>query len=332
MASKPLRERRKGTPRAWVARRMRLPLIIAALACSLGHATEAVPPAKDRFNSRMQGLRIEVGQNGWGKVNRADIETLLYAVADELLARMPRRLDATISVSHGDGGPIVLYERGARGEYRVRLHASGDRWHLYAYEFAHELCHILANYERNATGGDTTGYNQWFEETLCETASLYVLQALAQRWQDTPPSPSWGAAAGKFKRFHEHLLSEGHRQLPAHTPLHAWLVDNENALRANPYLRERNEVVANLLLPLFSDNPQNWAALNYLNLSRTDAQSSLQDYLHRWYQRAPLEHRQFIGSVLALFGLEAVSPAGTLAVANAAEPAERPAQPRRSGS
>lgn len=307
MAAQRKMERRRGTPRAWVARYMRLPLIIASITCTLAHANEeAQPPRKSPpFNSKEMGLRLDIRGGGWGKAQRESIETVLYSVADELLSRLPNKLAYPIVITHTDGNPVALYERGPKGEYLVQLHASGENWHLYAYEFAHELCHIISNYEENA-GAETTSYNQWFEETLCETASLFTLKNLAATWETAPPEAKWSHEAKKLERFFNHLLSEGHRQLPPHTPLASWLHDNEEKLRNNPYLRNENEVVANLLLPLFQDDPQNWAALNYLNLDRSDARNSLRDYLYHWYENAPVEHKQFIAGILAMFKLEGV--------------------------
>jgi len=303
-------ERRKGTPRAWIARNMRLPLIIASIACSLAHAdaAESSPAQGQRANSKKMGLNLKVQDGDWGNVPKESIETVLYSVADELLSRLPNNLAVPIVVSHSTSAPVALYERGPGGEYRVQLHASGDNWHLYVYEFAHELCHILSNYDENI-GADAIKYNQWFEETLCETASLYTLKNLAASWTVSPPEPKWADEAKRLNRFFDHLVNEGHRQLPPHTPLVNWLHDNENALRQDPYLRQKNEVVANLLLPLFQENPQNWEALNYLNLDPTDARNSLGDYLRHWYRNAPLQHKGFVAGVLALLQLEDVVPA-----------------------
>ncbi|MBW7902710.1 MAG: hypothetical protein H3C26_14610 [Rhodocyclaceae bacterium] len=293
-------ERRRGTPRAWIVRRMRLPLIIASIACSLAHADAGrEAPALKAGGGRKPGLVIRVEPGGWGGADTRHIETVLHAVADTLLSRLPEKLAAPIVVSHTERAPVALYERGPGGEYRVRLHARGDKWHLYVYEFAHELCHILSNYEHNV-GPETVKHNQWFEETLCETASLFTLARLAERWETSPPAPHWAAEARRLRRFFEHLIAEGHRQLPAHAPLSAWLREHETALRQNPYLREKNEVVANLLLPLFASDPQNWDALAYLNLDPDDARGTLEDYLRNWYDNAPLEHKRFVAGVLAL--------------------------------
>ena len=73
-------------------------------------------------------------------------------------------------------------------------------------------------------------------------------------------------------------------------------------------MTDKNEVVANLLLPLFQNDPQNWDALTYLNLDPADARSSLEDYLRHWYQNAPLEHKHFIASVLSMLWAGDVAP------------------------
>lgn len=300
MKTNKMPERRKGTPRAWVMRHVRLPLILASVFWSMAHADSGQKWSdKPLVDSRKMGLNIKVEGGGWGSARTEVIESVLYSVADELMARLPNKLTTPIVVTHTDRAPVALYDRGPDGEYRVHLHATGQSWHLYVYEFAHELCHILSNYEENI-GADTTKYNQWFEETLCETASLFTLKSLAETWEKSPTNPAMSGQGKNLRRFFEHLIGEGHRQLPSYAPLAGWLDDHKEELRQNPYLRDKNEVVANLLLPLFQSNPQNWDALTYLNLDPEDARSSLQDYLRHWYQNAPLEHKHFVASVLSL--------------------------------
>jgi hypothetical protein len=285
---------------------MRLPLIIASLLCSVIYSSPSYSaPLKKPVNSRKLGLTIKVEGEGWGNVRKETIEKVLYSVADELLTRLPKKLAVPIVVTHTDSNPVALYERGANGEYLVQLHAREANWHLYTYEFAHELCHILSNYEENA-GPGTSRYNQWFEETLCETASLFTLKNLAITWKDSPPAPGWSKETDKLNRFFDLLIAEGHRQLPPHSPLAVWLASNEERLRRDPYQREKNELVANMLLPLFERNPENWATLSYLNLDPGDAGSSLRDYLRNWYRKAPDEHKTFIADVLDLFQMREV--------------------------
>lgn len=280
---------------------LRLPLIIASILCSTIYPFSSyAEPVKKPSSSRKLGLTIRVEGEGWGSVRKKTIESVLYAVADELLTRLPKKLVVPIVVTHTGKNPVALYERGEKGEYRVRLHASEANWHLYTYEFAHEFCHILSNYEENV-GPGVSRYNQWFEETLCETAALFALKRLAATWEHKPPAPGLSGRGGKLNRFFDLLIAEGHRQLPAHAPLAVWLASNEEQLRRDPYQRKKNELVAALLLPLFERDPENWSSLGYLNLDSGDAENSLRAYLLNWYENSPAAHKDFIADVLGLF-------------------------------
>jgi hypothetical protein len=283
---------------------MRVPFILASVACSLAWADGSELPQKKPAGRKL-GLSIQVQGGGWGRGRKESIETVLNAVADTLMARLPPGQFGRPSSSPTPTARRWRCMAGAGGEYRIRLHARDDNWHLYAYEFAHELCHVLSNYDAQpATHRD----NQWFEEALCETASLFTLRHLAQRWEAQPPGPEWVGEAARLRGFFELLIGEGHRMLPADAPLAAWLRDNEDGLRRDPYLRQKNEVLANLLLPLFEHDPDNWQALAYLNLDPADARSSLRAYLSRWYASTPPAHRALVAGVLGLLALDDVVP------------------------
>lgn len=287
--------------------RARLPLVVASLLCSLAWASDP-PPQPRKSNVRKLGLVIHVQGGGWGKASLEDIETVLEAAAGELVEHLPSPLQAPIVVTHTDGPPVALYGRGGQGEYRIHLHARGENWHLYAYEFAHELCHLLSNHEGHPQLAGAVHPNQWFEEAVCEAASLYVLKNLAATWSRSPPEARWLDEAPLFQRFFDALIAEGHRRLPAGTPLSEWLQRNELALRSDPYLRQKNEVLANLLLPLFEADPTGWQALAYLNQNPEVTRASLRAYLGDWYRSAPLPQRSLVAGVLALLHLEEVLP------------------------
>ncbi len=290
---------------------MRLPLIIASIVCWMmfSPASEA-SHAKRKKAGRGHRVTIHVEGRGWGNVPNAEIESVLYSVADELLSYVPADVDTPIVITHGDGGPVTLYERGPGGEFRVQLSATGRRWSQFAYQFAHELCHVVSHYDRHV-GPEATRHNQWFEETLCEAASLFTLRSLAQTWASSETHGDRQSYAPKLRDYAERLIGQRHRQLPASTSLAAWLRENEEEMRSDPYLREKNEVIANLLLPLFEADPERWDTLRYLNLGPAQARARLERYLADWYASAPEDHRRFIARVLEL--LEVRSAAASLA-------------------
>jgi hypothetical protein len=293
---------------------VRILVLFCLFACLASARAAPSPEASDPGTVR---IRVEGG--GWGDAGAEQIEPVLQAVAAELLVKLPNKLTAPIVVTHTEGNPIALYERRHDGAYQVRLHASGTRWHLYVFEFAHEFCHLLSNHDRHVpTSGGR--HNQWFEESVCETASLFALDRLASRWEQSPPVPEWKERAPKLRRFYEILAGEEHRRLPPGTAPAAWLKAEEEQLRGNPYLRKKNDLIAKLLLPLFQREPKSWEAISYMNLDPDDSRASLAGYLRHWHDNAPAAHKAFVSAVRGLLGHGDEAPAAVAADAGDAKP------------
>jgi len=276
------------------------------------------------------GVTIRVEGEGWGSAERDEIETVLQAVAAELIGDAAA-LPQPIVVTHAPGSPVTLFERGPAGEYQVRLSARDRRWAQYAYQFGHELCHVMSNFQALPSATERAR-NQWFEEALCEAAGLFALRTMAARWQATPPYPSWDEYAPALRAYADRLIAEPHRHLPDGVTLERWLHGRLEQLGRDPYLRNDNEVVANMLLTRFEQNPAQWAALHYLNLDAADAVADLPHYLRHWRDNAPHEHRPFIDGLVGELGL-AGAMRGELAtsVSTAAEPGPTLPRPARAG-
>jgi len=278
-----------------------LPLILALLValCSLSGMR---PAGADEGAVGVSAATIRVEGGGWGSAERDEIETLLVAVADELLSDPAQTLSAPIVVTYAPGSPVTLFERGPAGEYQVRLSARNRHWAQFAYQFGHELCHVMSNFELRA-GDAARKRNQWFEEAVCETAGLFALRSLAVRWQTDAPYSTWQDYAPVLRAYADRLVAEPHRHLPDEVSPGQWLLARLETLGRDPYHRDENEVVANLLLPLFERAPEHWAALHYLNLHPADAVADLPQYLRNWRSSAPREHQQFIDTVAGELGL-----------------------------
>ena len=117
--------------------------------------------------------------------SEADIRAVLDSTARELWQRFPDYTIEPLVVARGRSGPITLFRRNDRGEIVIRLDTEKTYWSQYAYQFAHEFCHVLCGLK----AGDQR--NKWFEETLCETASLYAMRAMSRTWKTSPPYANW---------------------------------------------------------------------------------------------------------------------------------------------
>lgn len=279
---------------------MRSLLTLASLAwiCLIGSsalaATGSTPsPAR---------IAIQVEHGDWGMARTQDIEAVLTSVANVLLPYFPQRASDRIVVEYNRQGPRVLFEKSSSGAYRVFLNVQDTRWDQFAYQFSHELCHIFTNFEHREVGdGLATRDHQWFEETLCEAVSLFTLNRMTSSWERSPPYAGWEVYAPAFREYATRLLSEQHRRPAPHGSTAEWYKANQDALEGDPYLRQKNELLATWLLPLLENTPGSLAAIGYLNVERLSADKSFRAYLESWYSCCPEEYRAFISNVIALF-------------------------------
>lgn len=273
-----------------------------------------------KSSEKSRKIVIHVAPGEWGGTPPEDIETVLYAVADTLLVHFPNRQLPPIIVSHTRQNPIVLYQRGPENAYQVHLAAKDGRWAEFIYEFSHELFHILANYEGHAP--PRMAPQLWFEETLCEAVSLYTLRQLSASWEQAPPRVGWVSYAPILSRYTGRVMGEPHRQLPAGMSLEQWFRANGPELLDNPYLRGKNELVANLLLPILEHN-QDWQAVSFLNRDAPQQQTGFYDYLVSWHSRTPPEHQEFTRLAMRMFHFDAPA-SDAQALHNAQVPAPAP--------
>lgn len=257
--------------------------------------------ASTKSIDRTAAVTIRIPPADWGSTRLDDLQLVLDEVATSLSRHFPDRTLGTIEVVPGTGGPLVLYERNADGAYVVQLSARNARWYQFVYQFSHELCHIYSNFDNKDAPGAARG-NQWFEESVCEAAALYTLRQLATQWSTTPPSPEWRAHAADLRAYAEYFLHEPHRRLPARKSFATWFEANQTALHTNPYIRDKNEVVSNLLLPLFEENPDNWGAIGFLNHRKDLADKPFDEFLHAWHADCPDQYREVVARIQAMFG------------------------------
>jgi hypothetical protein len=245
-----------------------------------------------------------------------DVRAVLDSAAGELYRYFPDYRIDPIVVTRGREGPITLFHRNGRGEIVMRLDTGGLYWCQYVYQFAHELCHVLCGFDEDYPG------NKWFEETVCETASLFVLRAMARSWKDDPPYAHWRDFRDSLRSYADDvmrsrdLIDEIHeRGLPAFYRAH------EETLREHPCRRDLNGAMSLVLLRLFEKDPQRWEAVRWLNSAPSPEGETFGEYLARWRRAVPERHKPFVGRIAELYGIELPSPTGQPVVRAACNPA-----------
>lgn len=250
-------------------------------------------------------VKIVLSEIGWGDAALVDIQKVLESVVAEMSVSFQFRPNTIIRVVHSEIIPQTKCLRGPDGEHRVELSAKGRQWAQFSYQFAHELFHVLS-YEGFCVARTGTE-NLWFEETLGEVSSMFVLRRMAITWRSTPPYPNWKDYAAALEKYSQSLLDDPNAKL-SRTSLSEWFRRNEKALRKNPIDREKNRVAAIQLLSLFERNPEQWKTGRYLNFGVPDPSNSFQSYIDNWHYSVPVDSKNFVQDIAAAFKMSITPP------------------------
>ena len=241
-------------------------------------------------------MHLHVQQADWGVARRDNIEGLLKNTASHLDRILRTPFEGTIHVKPTPPDqpccPRTLYRSPHADPFVIWLSARDRKWAKFGYQFSHEFCHVLSNYENLKANP-----NNWFHEAICELASVFTLRRMAERWRTHPPYPNWADYAAKLRDYSEKTLSRQEVQLPEGVTLQSWLSSQEESLRKGEYQREKNDLVAYALLPIFESAPEGWNAIRKFPISS----GCLADYFVDWHYSADPEDKDFVARVSNAF-------------------------------
>lgn len=232
------------------------------------------------------------------KAEEQDISKVCLSAAAQLQRWIPRLPLEDVVVTRGKEGPITLYERNAEKEVVIRLDTETTLWAQYAYQFSHELCHVHCGFRPGPK------QNLWFEESVCEAASLFCLRGMAKEWAVKAPYANWTNYAHALRNYADGAMAKRtYKSELVRKGLTAFYRDHEAEFRRDALNRELNAVVADALLGYLEEKPERWAAFGWLNATPRPEDEPFKAYLERWEKNAPEEHKETVRGVRALFGL-----------------------------
>jgi hypothetical protein len=272
---------------------------VAALAMlPLGARAATIAPGRK--------LDFRVKTPGFGNAGEADIKAVLQSAAGEIWKHCPDTQfhQPGFEIYHNAQYPITHFELSADGRVVIGLAVEGTLWARFTFQFAHEFAHALMDHTNDSSRiwHRLDHANQWLEECLCETASLFGLRAAAKTWKTSPPYPNWRDYAWALDDYARQRMEDPKQQLPRGTDFHTWFAREEASLRKAPTQRDKNVIVAGRLLPLFEAEPRGWEAITFLKLGSRDPEKSLAKHLAEWQDNTPVGQRPFVRRVAAVFG------------------------------
>jgi hypothetical protein len=161
--------------------------------------------------------------------------------------------------------------------------AIGERdWSKLAYQFGHELGHVLANsWRRDAR---TARPSQWVEEALVEAFSLRGLNGLAENWKRQPPfanDHAFGDAIAAYRRTRIDDYAKLAREQRIEPDFSAWFRDHRDGIEAGA-LSPFAQAASLAVLREYERSPDCIEALGALNRWPGRASLALGDYLRAW--------------------------------------------------
>ena len=240
---------------------------------------------------------IVLSTSDWGMVEENEIQAVLNSTWMIFIPFSESIKSSEIQVERTVSSPITFYKKSKDGKYRIGLSANNRNWCQYVFQFAHELGHIICGMKK----GDQS--NQWFEESLCEAASLFALNRISETWEKSPPYPDWKSFAIEFKIYREARIQNS--SYPENFHLPSWWEKNRSLLSKNSSLRKENLWVAITLLNLIEKDPGvAWSACRWLNHLKSSQIKSFENYLNDWKNSCQkIEQKEFVHEIMYAFGL-----------------------------
>ncbi len=252
-------------------------------------------------------MQIIVEPGDWGDALRIDITRLLEDVSSHIEQTLRDPMDGTVLVRLAppyDWTPRTHIRSLASDPFTIQLTAQGKLWAKFAYQFSHEFCHILSGHERLEDNP-----NNWFNEAICELASIFTLRRMAERWPAQPPYPHWANYAVSLASYTVQApVASGHVSLllGAIKQIVSSEEDNlrEASLRNNfgdfsQSDRDKVAVISHALLPIFESEPTGWNAVRNVPVTK----GLLTEYLVDWYVQVELADKPFLKRILDAFEL-----------------------------
>ena len=194
--------------------------------------------------------------------------------------RQPTRLRVD---QHSSGSPAIWLHPDGSSMAWVIVDVGERDWSRLAYQFGHELGHVLANsWQPHAKPAIPS---QWLEEALVEAFCLRGLGRLADRWTQDPPfvhDNRFGAAIAGYRLNILQSYAEQAAGQGGSVNVAAWFAAHRGEMEAGGGLNPFAQAAALTVLADYERAPDCLEALGALNRWPGRSGMPIEDYLRLW--------------------------------------------------
>lgn len=159
-------------------------------------------------------------------------------------------------------------------------------WSQLIYQFSHEFCHYM-NF------GHVPTKLRWFEESICEMASLFFLLKSSELWVINPPVKNSEHYSKSLLNYVLNIYQKDKMYEESFSLSDPAVISQ---LEKDEYNRDMNRRIAIAMLPLFIENPDLWKCIPHL--PELSAKNSFHDNL----QLLEKLSNQDLSNILSIFG------------------------------
>ncbi len=261
-------------------------------------------------------LDITVEPDGrWGAAPTSNIKRLCENVALHFQEQLrdEHKLDGELTVVYRSQGPIAFYRSyfgGGPNEYKIGLTVTDTYWSKFSYQFGHEFCHLMHNHDKiYETIPDNP--NDWFQEAICELASLWVIRRMSETWATRAPYPNWVNYRHSLANYANNSLMNRAEAQYSGTGAD-WLKEWEDRMRRDEpgaFTYARVSQLSYKFLPIFEENPEAWNAVRQMPAST----GKMSEYMKDWYEAVDSEDKIFVEAIAEEMGIS-LEPAAIVSI------------------
>jgi len=222
----------------------------------------------------------------WGASPRQAAAVVITRMREVSLAGVrllsDQQPDAIWVEAHSSGSPAIWLHAEPRKTAWIIVDIGGRDWCKLAYQFGHELGHVLANsWQSTAKPQPPT---QWLEEAMVEAFSLRGQGLLAASWETNPPFAGDAPFAKAIRQYRADII-EGYRKPGQPKPgaeFAAWFQQNRSVLENGGGLTQAEGPAILAILAELERGPAAVEDLGALNRWPSRSAAPLEQYLGLW--------------------------------------------------
>ena len=222
----------------------------------------------------------------WGASPRQAAAVVITRMREVSLAGVrllsDQQPDAIWVEAHSSGSPAIWLHAEPRKTAWIIVDIGGRDWCKLAYQFGHELGHVLANsWQSTAKPQPPT---QWLEEAMVEAFSLRGQGLLAASWETNPPFVGDAPFAKAIRQYRADII-EGYRkpgQPKSGAEFAAWFRQNRSVLENGGGLTQAEGPAILAILAELERGPAAVEDLGALNRWPSRSAVPLEQYLALW--------------------------------------------------